>query len=32
MSMALLATYLNTKYSNVNFIIDDKNAVNKTFP
>jgi 5-enolpyruvylshikimate-3-phosphate synthase len=32
MSMAILASRLHQKFSNVHFVIDDKNAVNKTFP
>jgi 5-enolpyruvylshikimate-3-phosphate synthase len=32
MSMAILASSLTQKFNRVHFIIDDKYAVNKTFP
>lgn len=32
MSMAILSTHLAKVSKNVDFIIDDKNAVKKTFP
>jgi len=32
MAFAVLSTYLKKLYPSVRFVIDDKNAVNKTFP
>lgn len=32
MSMAVLSSYLSSKYKNAKFVVDDRLAVNKTFP